>query len=119
MHANIDEYESLNESCLYEKMHIVSTLRHYCMQISMNVRQAMYVLSMQTVMILMAATGVSVGQDSWEMDTTAQVDLYFYRKWYKIIVIGSSVSKPHPVMLCCLLPIPISVLTRSTHYAQI
>ena len=42
-------------------------------QISKNVRQATHVMSMQTVMILMAATGVGAGQDSWEMDTTAQV----------------------------------------------
>ena len=45
-------------------------------QILMNVRQKTRVMSMQTVMILMAATGVSAGQDSWEMDTTAQVDQY-------------------------------------------
>ena len=51
-------------------MHISST------QILMNVRQTTHVMSMQTVMIPMAATGVSAGQDSWEMDTTAQVDQY-------------------------------------------
>ena len=45
----------------------------YLTQILMNVRQTTHVMSMQTVMILMAATGVSAGQDSWEMDTTAQV----------------------------------------------
>ena len=38
----------------------------------MNVKQTC-VMSMQTVMILMAATGVSAGKDSWKMDTTAQV----------------------------------------------
>ena len=42
-------------------------------QMLMNVRQTTHVMSMQTVMILMAATGVSVLWDSWEMDTTAQV----------------------------------------------
>ena len=36
----------------------------------MNVRQTIHVMSMQTVMILMVATGVSAGQDSVEMDTT-------------------------------------------------
>ena len=46
-------------------------------QMSMNVRQTTRVMSMQTVMILMVATGVSAGQDSWEMDTTAQVSLCF------------------------------------------
>ena len=44
-------------------------------QILMNVRQTTHVMSMQTVMILMAATGVSAGKDSWEMDTTAQVQI--------------------------------------------
>ena len=44
----------------------------------MNVSQKMHVMSMQTVMILMAATGVSAGQDSWEMDTTALVSYEFY-----------------------------------------
>ena len=44
----------------------------------MNVRQTTCVMNMQTVMILMAATGVSAGQDSWEMDTTAQVDQYIH-----------------------------------------
>ena len=39
----------------------------------MNVSQKIHVMSMQTVMILMAATGVSAPQDSREMDTTAQV----------------------------------------------
>ena len=42
-------------------------------QILMNVRQTMRVMNMHTVMIVMAATGVSAEQDSWEMDTTAQV----------------------------------------------
>ena len=46
-------------------------------QMSMNVRQTTRVMSMQTVMILMVATGVSVAQDFWEMDTTAQVSLCF------------------------------------------
>ena len=41
----------------------------------MNVRQTTHAMSMQTVMILMAATGVCAGQDSWEMDTTAQVSI--------------------------------------------
>ena len=40
----------------------------------MNVKQTTHVMSMQTVIILMAATGVSAGKDSREMDTTAQVD---------------------------------------------
>ena len=44
----------------------------------MNVRQTTHVMSMQTVMILMVAIGVSAGQDSWEMDTTAQVDQYIH-----------------------------------------
>ena len=39
----------------------------------MNVRQTTHVMSMQTVMILMVATGVSAPQDFWEMDITAQV----------------------------------------------
>ena len=44
-------------------------------QISMNVSQspAIYVMSMQTVMILMVATGVSAGQDSCKMDTVVKV----------------------------------------------
>ena len=53
-------------------MHISST------QTLMNVRQTTRVMSMQTVMILMAATGVSAGLDFWEMDTTAQVDQYIH-----------------------------------------
>ena len=39
----------------------------------MNVLVATSVMVMQTVMILMAVTGVSAGQDSREMDTTVQV----------------------------------------------
>ena len=39
----------------------------------MNASQTTHVMSMQSVMILMVATGVSAGQDSWEMDTTALV----------------------------------------------
>ena len=46
----------------------------------------MYAVSMQTVMILMAATGVSAGLDSREMATTVQVssvcrarNYFFYR----------------------------------------
>ena len=39
----------------------------------MNVGQGMYVVSMQAVMILMAATGVSACLDSREMATTVQV----------------------------------------------
>ena len=35
------------------------------------------VMVMQTVMILMAVTGVSAGQDSREMDTTVQVRSWF------------------------------------------
>ena len=67
---------------------------------SMNVRQTTHVMSMQTVMILMAATGVSAGQDSWEMDTTAQVYEYeyvyihFYTKC-NAKHYGASVSESH------------------------
>ena len=43
------------------------------MQISMSVRGAMDVITIQSVMILMVATGVSVCQDSREMDTTVLV----------------------------------------------
>ena len=39
----------------------------------MSVLVATSVMVMQTVMILMAVTGVSAGQDSREMDTTVQV----------------------------------------------
>ena len=54
---------------------IMCLFLHASMQISMNVRHTTHVMSMQTVMTLMAATGVSAGQDSWEMDTTAQVPI--------------------------------------------
>ena len=37
------------------------------------------VMVMQTVMILMAVTGVSAGQDSREMDTTVQVRSWFIK----------------------------------------
>ena len=39
----------------------------------MSVLVTTSVMVMQTVMILMAVTGVSAGQDSREMDTTVQV----------------------------------------------
>ena len=42
-------------------------------QMSMNVNQVTHVMSMQTVMILMVATGVSAGQDSCEMNTIVKV----------------------------------------------
>ena len=47
----------------------------YCQtQILMSVLgMTLCVMVMQTVMILMAVTGVSAGQDSREMDTTVQV----------------------------------------------
>ena len=43
------------------------------MQISMSVIGAMDVMIMQSVMILMVVTGVSVCQDSREMDTAVLV----------------------------------------------
>ena len=45
---------------------------YFVMQILMSVL-GICVLITQTVMILMAVTGVSAGQDSREMDTTVQV----------------------------------------------
>ena len=56
----------------------------------MNVRQAMYAMSMQTVMILMAATGVTAGQDSWEMDTIAQVSYVQFNIWTANILKSSA-----------------------------
>ena len=59
-------------------VHIISSTQNFnfCLtQMSMNVRQTTRVMNMQTVMIVMAATGVSAGQDSWETDTTAQVSM--------------------------------------------
>jgi hypothetical protein len=42
-------------------------------QISMSVLGTVHVMIMQTVMIVMVVTGVSVCQDSREMDTTVEV----------------------------------------------
>ena len=42
-------------------------------QISTSVLGEMHVMIMQTVLIVMVVTGVSVCQDSREMDTTVQV----------------------------------------------
>ena len=44
-------------------------------QISTSVLREKLVMIMQTVLILMVVTGVSVCQDSREMDTTVQVSL--------------------------------------------
>ena len=53
---------------------IVNTLNTFVQQMWMSVLQgAIHVMIMQSVMILMVATGVSAGQDSREMDTTVQV----------------------------------------------
>ena len=41
----------------------------------MSVKLTIHVMILLTVMILMVATGVSVGQDSREMDITVQVSL--------------------------------------------
>ena len=65
-------YAALQILLLYFNMHV---------QISMNVRTATHVVSMQTVMILMAVTGVSAEQDSREMDTTAQVSYVQFNIW--------------------------------------
>ena len=57
-------------------------------QLSMNVNQAMHVMNMQTVTILMAATGVSAGEDSQEMDTTVQVMYNVDRHIMYIYLVG-------------------------------
>ena len=63
---------------------------------------------MQTVMILMAATGVSTGQDSSETDTTAQVDFTHFTisGIYDVVdfIIELSVSKPNLLCSVRLLP---------------
>ena len=55
-------------SCSCNSLH-----KNIFLQTLTSVKPAMNVMIMQSVMILMVATGVSVCQDSREMDTTVQV----------------------------------------------
>ena len=56
-------------------------------QISTSVLGEMHVMIMQTVLIVMVVTGVSVCQDSREMDTTVQVSLYKKTVVHNIITV--------------------------------
>ena len=87
----------------------------------MNVNIRLHVMRMQSAMILMGATGVSVSQDSPEMDTTVQVCGTLVIKYYYFTFchLQISMSVKHRMILALMRMLIVLILWGTTAVSAI